>query len=90
MDDDDDFSLFTVIPRVIIAACIAGIGYLVSLYALKPGRSVFDGVFVGAPDNYIALGMAVLLFGAVFWRLMTDSCIKEEINKLGDIDLDID
>jgi hypothetical protein len=86
--DDDEFSLFTAIPRAVVAAGIAGIGYLVSLYALRPGQSVFADVFAGALANYIALGMAVLLFGAVFWRLMTGGGNEKEISKLGDIDLD--
>jgi H+/gluconate symporter-like permease len=88
MDDDAGFSLFTAIPRALVAALIAGIGYLVSLYALRPGQPAFDHVFVGALANYIALGMAVLLFGAIFWRLMTGGGVEEEISKLGDVDLD--
>ena len=88
MDDDDDFSLFTAIPRAIVAACIASIGYLVSLYAFRPGQSVFDDLFVGTLANYLALGMAVVLFGAVFWRLMTGGGLGAEISKLGNINLD--
>lgn len=88
MDDDDDFSLFTAIPRAIVAAIVAGIGYLVSLYAFRPGQSVFDDLFAGALANYLALGMAVVLFGAVFWRLMAGGGIGAEISKLGDIDPD--
>lgn len=85
---DDGFSLFTAIPRAIVAGFIAGIGYLVCLYAFRPGQPVFDDVVAGALANYLALGMAVLIFGAVFWRLMTGGGVEQEIGKLGDIDLD--
>lgn len=86
--DDEGFSLWTAVPRALVAAVIGAVGYLVTLWILDPHRSVFDHLFLGDLSNYIGLGMALPMFGAVFWRLMKGASMGEEIGKTFDIDLD--
>lgn len=85
---DDEFSWFAAIPRALVAAGIAAIGYVFTLYALSPHDPIRGRLVANELFNYIALGMAVLIFGAVFWRLMQGGRMGDEMDKLGDLDID--
>lgn len=87
LDEDGDLSLFTALPRALAAAFCAAIGYVCTLAALNPGTGIFEQVLVHALANYIAIGTALLIFAAVFWRLMKGLSMREEIDRALDIDI---
>jgi NADH:ubiquinone oxidoreductase subunit 6 (subunit J) len=84
----EPFSLFTLIWRILVAAGIAAASYLFALSACDPGTPVLAQAWQWKLANGIALSLALLVFGAVIWRLVKGAPMRDEIDKAMRIDAD--
>jgi hypothetical protein len=74
-----------VATRALLALLVAAIAYPLAATAFHP----FDGIVEGynhstIAERYLALTIAGVIAGAVLWRLLHGSTIREELDRAGD------
>jgi hypothetical protein len=73
------------ILRVGVAGIVGSISYLFVHAALRPrGWSMHTSLTES--ENYFALGIAIIVFGIVLWRLSRQTWGKEQVDKLLQLD----
>lgn len=75
----------TFIFRAVIAGIVGGISYLFVYAALRPRCFNMQSSLTDS-ENYFALGIAVIAFGIVLWRLCRQTWGSEQVAKLLDMD----
>lgn len=73
------------ILRAAAAGLIGGVSYLFVRSALHPRGWGLQGSLSDS-ENYLAVGVAVIVFGVVLWRVYKQTWGKEQIEQLWDID----
>lgn len=68
-----------------IAAIVGGISYLFVHAALRP-RGWSMNTSSADSENYFAIGLGIIVFGIVLWRLSKQTWGKEQVEKLLDMD----
>lgn len=81
----EDLSKAGILVQAFIAAVSGGLSYFLLRSALQP-----YGSLAGALDeiNYLAIGLALLVFVAVFYRIRRGSWTREHVDELFEIDDD--
>ena len=73
------------ILRIVVAGLVGGVSYLFVRSALRPRGWNMQSSLIDA-ENYLALGVAVIVFGIVFWRIRKHAWGKEQVEKLFEMD----
>jgi hypothetical protein len=81
----EQFSIAAFFLRAFASAIIGGVSYLLVCAALRPRGWSLKGP-VSESENLFAIGMAMVVFAIVLWRLMRGSWTKEQVGKLLDFD----
>lgn len=75
----------TFVLRVAVAGIVGSLSYLFFHAALRP-RGWHMQTSLSDAENYLAIGVATILFGVVLWRLNRQTWGKEQVDKLLEID----
>jgi len=81
----EEFSVVTLLFRILAAGAIGGVAYLLVHSALRP-RGWPLQIAVSEYENYFTVAVAALVFVLVLWRLIRNTWSKEQIHKLFDTD----
>lgn len=73
------------ITRTIAAGLVSGLSYLLICSALRP-RGWIGPSALSPHENYLAIGVAILVFGLVLWRLHNHTWGKDQVDSLLDVD----
>jgi len=76
-----------ILIQVLVAAAIGTVSYLLLLPELRPSASGFQFLWT-EPADIFALAVAAVIFAAVLWRLLRGARIKDEVDRVLDIDVD--
>jgi riboflavin transporter FmnP len=81
-----EWSIISFLYRTVAAAMVGGLSYLFVRSALRPNELILSGSTIGAYENLLAIGIAVIISVAVFWRLMRGSKVRDEVRKILDVE----
>lgn len=75
----------TFVLRVAVAGIVGSLSYLFCHAALRPHGWSIQASLTDS-ENYLAIGVGIVVFGIVLWRLSSQTWGKEQVEKLLEID----
>lgn len=75
----------TFILRFAVAGIVGSLSYLFCHAALRPRGWSMQASLTDS-ENYLAIGVGIIVFGVVLWRLSSQNWGGEQVDKLIEID----